>query len=87
MVAQLVKKPTFYGTRRIITVFFLDLILDHLNPIHTFLPYFSKICCNIILPSMPGFSKLSLPNKNFRLQFCMDFSSYAWYTPRLSYPP
>jgi len=58
MITQMVKKfPTFHGTQRFITVFTrappLVSILSEMNPVHTLLPYFPKIHCNIVLPSAP----------------------------------
>jgi hypothetical protein len=36
-------------------------ILNHMNPIHTFPPYFPEISCNIIFPSTPRSAEWSLP--------------------------
>ena len=76
---QLVKKfPTYHGTRRFITV---------MNPAHALTPYFRNIHVNIILPSAPRFSKLSL---SFRFPYhstvCISFLRYTCDKPRLLHP-
>jgi len=38
-------------------------MLRQLHPVHTFIPNFPKLHCNVILPSMPTSSKWSLPFK------------------------
>jgi hypothetical protein len=52
-VALLLKNfPTFYGTRRFITVFTraLHWFLSRINPVHTITSYFTNIHINIIFP-------------------------------------
>jgi len=39
----------------------LDPILNHMNPVRTLTQYFLKINFNIILPSIPNSSQLTLP--------------------------
>jgi len=50
----------------------LEIILNHLNPVHTLAPYFPKIRFNIILLFTSRSSTFSPP---FRSIFCMHFSS------------
>jgi len=73
IVTQLVKKfPDFYGTRKSITVFTrisTICVLSQMNSVHTFLPYFTEIHSNIILPYTVRWSQWSLsftfPDQNF----------------------
>jgi hypothetical protein len=62
-------------------------ILSHMNPAHTFTPYFPKIHSNIILPSTFRSSEWSLPFNSNQPKYCMHFSSNpnACYIPRLSH--
>jgi len=66
IVTQLVKKcPTFIEPKRPFYVYkSLSLvpvtILNQMNPIHNFSPYFSMIYSNTIFPSMPWSSEWSL---------------------------
>jgi hypothetical protein len=55
-VNQPVKKfPTFFGTRRFMTVFtkarHWTVIMRHMNPIHTLIYYSFRNCFIIVLPS------------------------------------
>ena len=65
LVPQIVKKfPTFYGTRRFITVFITALpslvpVLSQINPVHGPIPLL-KIHFDIILRSTPRSSKSPL---------------------------
>jgi len=63
-------------------------ILNHMQPVHTFPPFFLKVHFNIIFPSTAGPSKLSLPfrisNQNI---ICLSYLSYACYMPRTFHPP
>jgi hypothetical protein len=53
-------------------------ILSQMNPVHTFPPYLPKIHYNVIFPSTPRFSEMSLP---FRLPdqrfLCISNVSHA----------
>jgi hypothetical protein len=49
-------------------------ILNKANPVHDFPPHFSKIHCNIILPSMPRSCKWFSLQVSWP-QFCTHFSS------------
>jgi len=96
-VPQLVKKfPTLQRTRRFITTHdssSLVPIQNQINQIHAFLPQFSKIHFNIILPPTPKSSKWSLSFK-FRYQkaaciflpslhvtYCTRFNYFIWWLP------
>jgi hypothetical protein len=56
-------------------------VLSQMNPVHTFLPYFTKIHSNIILPSKPSSSELHFSDRNF---LCVSHLSHACYMTRLS---
>jgi len=49
-------------------------ILSHMNPVHTFLTYFSRIHSNIIFPSTPRYFEWSRPFIFFDQNFvCFSF--------------
>jgi len=50
-------------------------IRSQMHPVHTFPPYFPKIHSNISLPSIPRFSKLSLPFTFTNRYFVCSFIS------------
>jgi hypothetical protein len=83
---QLIRKfSIFYGTISLTIARRLPAapIMSHMNPVHTFPNSFLKIRFNIILPSKPVSSKLSLPFM-FSNQTLQRFSHpHAWY---LSHP-
>jgi hypothetical protein len=47
-------------------------ILSQMQPVHTFPPYFARIHSNIIFPSMPRSSKLSLFS-GYHMKFVYEF--------------
>jgi hypothetical protein len=58
----------------------LVLILSHMNPVHTFLPYFPNIHYNIILSSSPKPSEWSTPLKfSGQNVVCVSYFSHACY--------
>jgi hypothetical protein len=66
----------------------LDSVLSQMNPVHTPMFYFFKICFNIILPSTLNVFRVVSSLYVFRLKFCMYFSSpHACCMPHLSLPP
>jgi hypothetical protein len=79
MVPPVTKKfPTFHGTEVHYHVHKNPpqvSILRQMNPIHTFLPYFSKIYFKIVFPPMPRSSK------------CISHISYTLYMPCPIHPP
>jgi hypothetical protein len=91
-VTHLVKKfPSFYGTRWFITVYKcppLVPILNEMNTVHTFPPYFPKINSNIILPSTPRSSEWSLLFRiSCRNSVRISHLSHACYMPRQPHSP
>ena len=61
--SQLVKKfPAFYKTRKLITIIYKCPppvpILSQIDSVHAPISHFLKMHFNIILPSMPGYSKI-----------------------------
>jgi hypothetical protein len=53
----------------------LDLILGQLYSVYALKSLFSKIHCNIILPSVSSSPKVASPFRLFRLKFCVHFWS------------
>jgi len=60
---------------------------SQMNPVHIFPPYFSKIYSNIILPSTPVSSELSLPFRFSNKNIVCSYVSHACYMSRPSYFP
>jgi hypothetical protein len=65
IVSQLVNKlPAIYGTRKFSTIFrnaTTGLLLSQLNPVHSYIPYFSNSYFNIMLLSTLRTSKWPFP--------------------------
>jgi len=61
-------------------------VLNQINPVHNFLPYFSKIHSNVVLPSTPRSSKWSRPFKFPDTNFQALPMYPKCYTLRPSYP-
>jgi hypothetical protein len=82
VVTQLVKKyPAIYGTRKFITVFTRAHhrvpILSQMHQVYNFLPYFSRIHFNIILPT-----SLDLPSGLFP-RYCFQWA-FPVQTPNIT---
>ena len=89
--SQLVKKfPEFHGDRRFITAFTsarqLSLSWARLMQSITPTSHFLKILLNIIIPSMTGFSKWSLPLRfSHQNRVCTTALPHSCYMPRPSH--